>query len=74
MKRLFQLPIHFYRWFLSPLLGSNCRYEPTCSAYAIEAIERHGVLRGVGLAVRRICRCHPWAGSGHDPVPEARRA
>ena len=73
MKRLLQLPIHLYRWFLSPILGSNCRYQPTCSAYALEALEMHGVRRGAALAVRRICRCHPWGGAGFDPVPEARR-
>lgn len=74
MKRLLQLPIHLYRWFLSPLLGSNCRFQPSCSAYALEAIERHGAWRGSGLAMKRICRCHPWGGAGHDPVPEARHA
>jgi putative membrane protein insertion efficiency factor len=74
MKWLFQLPIHLYRWLLGPLLGRNCRYEPSCSAYAIEAIEVHGPARGAWLAARRICRCHPWGGMGHDPVPGARRA
>jgi len=74
MKRLLQLPIHLYRWFLSPFLGSNCRFQPSCSAYALEAIERHGAWRGSGLAIKRICRCHPWGGAGHDPVPEARHA
>ncbi|MEX0734788.1 MAG: membrane protein insertion efficiency factor YidD [Steroidobacteraceae bacterium] len=74
MKRLLQLPIHLYRWFLSPFLGSNCRFQPSCSAYALEAIERHGAWRGSGLAMKRICRCHPWGGAGHDPVPEARHA
>ncbi len=71
MKKLLQLPIHLYRWTLSPLLGANCRYHPSCSAYALEAIERHGALRGSGLAVRRICRCHPWGAAGYDPVPDA---
>ncbi|MGH8222665.1 MAG: membrane protein insertion efficiency factor YidD [Woeseiaceae bacterium] len=66
-------PIHLYRWFLSPWLGRNCRYEPTCSAYALEAIERHGAIRGCLLAGKRICRCHPWGGAGFDPVPDARR-
>lgn len=74
MKSLARLPIHLYRWLLSPFLGRHCRYHPTCSAYALEAIETHGVWRGYFLAVKRIGRCHPWGGAGHDPVPEARRA
>ena len=74
MKKLAQLPIHLYRWFLSPFLGRQCRYQPSCSAYALEAIETHGAARGSWLAARRICRCHPWGGMGYDPVPEARRA
>ena len=70
MKKLLQLPIRLYQWFLSPLLGQNCRYHPSCSAYALEALELHGAGRGSWLAVRRICRCHPWGGHGWDPVPE----
>lgn len=73
LKRLAMLPIHAYRFTLSPFLGRHCRYHPTCSAYALEAIGRHGILRGYGLAIRRIGRCHPWGGAGFDPVPEARR-
>jgi putative membrane protein insertion efficiency factor len=61
--------IHAYRFVLSPLLGPRCRYLPTCSEYALEALNRHGLWRGARLAVRRILRCHPWGGSGHDPVP-----
>ncbi|MDH4258970.1 MAG: membrane protein insertion efficiency factor YidD [Gammaproteobacteria bacterium] len=72
MKALLQLPIHLYRWLVSPMLGSNCRYHPSCSAYALEAIEKHGALRGGWLSVRRVCRCHPWGGAGHDPVPGGR--
>jgi len=70
LARLLALPVQFYRLFLSPLLGANCRYQPTCSAYALEALERHGAVKGGWLALRRIGRCHPWGGSGYDPVPE----
>ncbi len=70
MKRLAAVPVHLYRWTLSPFLGRQCRFHPTCSAYALEAIETHGALKGWGLALRRILRCHPWAASGFDPVPE----
>ncbi|MBS0470356.1 MAG: membrane protein insertion efficiency factor YidD [Proteobacteria bacterium] len=66
-------PIRFYRRFLSPMSPPSCRFQPTCSQYAIEAIEMHGPLKGLGLAMRRLARCHPftWLGgsSGFDPVP-----
>lgn len=61
--------LRLYRLAISPWLGGNCRYQPTCSTYAIEALETHGALRGTVLAAKRISRCHPWGGSGHDPVP-----
>lgn len=61
--------IRVYQLFLSPFLPASCRYTPTCSAYAVEAIERHGVLRGSWLAAKRIARCHPFRPGGHDPVP-----
>ena len=69
MRRLLIAPIRFYRYFLSPWLGYNCRFTPTCSAYAIEALETHGALCGSWLAFRRIIRCHPWCSGGLDPVP-----
>jgi len=75
-RRLLKLPVYGYRYAISPLLPPMCRYEPTCSAYALEALEKHGALRGSWLALRRILRCHPveWlgGGSGYDPVPEGR--
>jgi hypothetical protein len=61
--------VRAYQLAVSPLLPPSCRYLPTCSDYAIEALARHGVLRGSGLALYRLCRCHPWGGSGYDPVP-----
>ena len=63
------LPIYFYRYFISPLLGVNCRFSPSCSDYAKDAIIKHGALRGGLLTVKRILKCHPWGGSGYDPVP-----
>lgn len=66
------LPVRAYRLVFSPWVGHNCRYLPTCSAYALEALERHGALRGGWLAARRIARCHPWGGSGIDEVPPPR--
>jgi len=61
--------VHVYRWTLSPFLGHACRFRPTCSEYALDAITRHGGLKGGWLAARRLGRCHPWGGSGFDPVP-----
>ena len=65
------LLVRFYSLALSPWLGSNCRYDPTCSSYALEALQVHGVFKGSWLAARRIGRCHPWGGSGYDPVPDS---
>ncbi|HUP94163.1 MAG TPA: membrane protein insertion efficiency factor YidD [Burkholderiales bacterium] len=73
VKRVLLLLIEGYRLALSPLLGASCRFYPTCSAYAAEAIEKHGALRGAWLALRRITKCHPWHPGGVDPVPPARR-
>ncbi len=67
--KLVILPIKAYRKVVSPLLPPSCRFTPTCSAYAVIAIERHGVIRGGWLAVKRIARCHPWNPGGVDPVP-----
>ena len=66
---IFIVPIKLYQILLSPLLGQSCRYHPTCSQYAVEAIEKYGPIKGVWLGIKRIARCHPWGGSGHDPVP-----
>ena len=63
------LPIRFYQKFISPLTPATCRFTPTCSHYAIEAIRKHGPFKGLALAVWRILRCNPWGGSGYDPVP-----
>ena len=67
--RLLQLLIRFYQYCISPLIPPRCRYTPTCSQYALEAVRRYGALKGGLLAVKRIARCHPWGGHGHDPVP-----
>ncbi len=69
LAHVFALPIRFYRLVVSPLIGSNCRFQPTCSEYALEALKTHGAFRGGWLAARRIVRCHPLGGSGYDPVP-----
>ena len=69
MKRILIGLIAAYRVLLSPLLGPSCRFYPTCSAYAAEAIEMHGALRGTWLALKRISKCHPWHSGGVDPVP-----
>ena len=69
MKRLLIGLIRVYRYFLSPLFGPSCRFYPTCSAYAAEAIDTHGAIKGSWLALRRILKCHPWHAGGIDPVP-----
>ncbi|WCT14524.1 membrane protein insertion efficiency factor YidD [Mucilaginibacter jinjuensis] len=61
--------IKLYQYLLSPMLGASCRYTPTCSQYGIEAIKKHGAFKGGWLTLKRIGRCHPWGGHGHDPVP-----
>jgi len=67
------LPVRAYRLIASPWVGNSCRYQPTCSAYALEALEKHGGLKGSWLAARRIGRCHPFGSDGYDPVPEKRK-
>ena len=62
--------VRVYQWVISPLFPGTCRYLPTCSHYAVEAISKHGPFRGLALSVGRLARCHPWGGSGFDPVPE----
>lgn len=73
MAKFLHYLIRFYQLVISPLLGPRCRYIPTCSQYAIEAIQYHGSWRGSLLTVKRVCRCHPWGGSGYDPVPKRTR-
>ena len=69
LAHIIALPVRAYRLIFSPWVGSNCRYQPTCSAYALEALHIHGGLRGSWLAAKRIARCHPFGGDGYDPVP-----
>lgn len=73
MKRIFSLlliiPIKIYQIIISPLLGPSCRFTPTCSQYAVEAIQKYGPFKGSWLSFKRIIKCHPWGGSGYDPVP-----
>ena len=73
VRRVLIVTVRAYQIFLSPWMGSNCRHNPTCSQYAIEAIDKWGAWKGMHLAFRRISRCHPWGTLGHDPVPETRR-
>lgn len=70
LAHILSWPVRAYRLILSPWVGHHCRYYPTCSQYALDALEKHGGLRGGWLALRRIARCNPWGGVGHDPVPE----
>jgi hypothetical protein len=69
MERVLVGLIKLYRFAISPMLGSNCRFTPTCSAYALTALQRHGTIKGSWLAIKRISRCHPWHPGGSDPVP-----
>jgi putative membrane protein insertion efficiency factor len=69
-KKLFIWPIKLYQLTLSPMLGANCRFTPSCSQYMVDAIEEWGPIKGIWMGLRRISRCHPWGGHGHDPVPK----
>ncbi len=69
MKRILVALLRAYQYAVSPLLGRNCRYFPSCSEYAVEAVEKHGAFKGGWLGVKRVCRCHPWHPGGYDPVP-----
>ncbi|MEC7860401.1 MAG: membrane protein insertion efficiency factor YidD [Pseudomonadota bacterium] len=62
--------IKIYKKFISPLIGINCRFQPTCSSYCEEAVNRHGLFKGLKFSIKRVSKCHPWGGSGYDPVPE----
>jgi putative membrane protein insertion efficiency factor len=63
------IPVKLYQWVISPMIGPSCRYTPTCSAYTIEALKKHGPFKGFWLSLKRILSCNPWGGSGEDPVP-----
>jgi putative membrane protein insertion efficiency factor len=69
LARVLALPVRAYRLIASPWVGNGCRFQPTCSAYALEALERHGAIKGGWLSLWRILRCNPWGGHGFDPVP-----
>ncbi|EBA05169.1 MAG: membrane protein insertion efficiency factor YidD [Paracoccaceae bacterium] len=70
LAHVFSWPVHAYRKTFSSYVGFNCRYQPTCSAYALEALEKHGAVKGAWLTTKRVCRCHPLGGSGIDNVPD----
>ena len=69
MKSLLIGLLRFYQYAISPFLGRRCRYFPSCSEYAVEAVKKHGAIKGGWLGVKRVCRCHPWHPGGYDPVP-----
>lgn len=73
VRHLARFPIKLYQWYISPWLGTNCRFEPSCSQFALKAIEQHGIVKGSWLTARRILRCQPFGGSGYDPVPPAKK-
>ena len=73
LKKMLSFPFIFlikvYQWGISPLLGPKCRFTPTCSQYGLEALQKHGPIKGLWLTIKRVLRCNPWGGHGHDPVP-----
>jgi len=73
LKQLISFPfillIKFYQWVISPIIGPKCRFTPTCSQYGIDAIKKYGPFKGIWLTMKRVSKCHPWGGHGHDPVP-----
>ncbi len=73
MKKIFVFPlviiIKLYQFVISPLTPPSCRYSPTCSQYALEALKKYGIIKGVSLTFKRLIKCHPWGGSGYDPIP-----
>jgi putative membrane protein insertion efficiency factor len=72
MRKSLIILIRAYQYLLSPFLASSCRYTPTCSQYAIEAITQYGVIKGIGLTIKRLSSCHPWHAGGYDPVPQSK--
>lgn len=70
LKKIVILPIRFYQKAISPMIGPNCRFQPTCSHYMVDAIMEWGIIRGVWMGIKRIFKCHPWGPHGHDPVPK----
>ena len=73
LKKLFLMPVKFYRRFISPLLPPACRFQPTCSQYCLDAVEEWGIIRGSALTLWRILRCNPWSKGGYDPVPQNKK-
>ena len=69
LRQIALLPVYAYRACISPILPPTCRYTPTCSAYMVEAVMKYGIFRGGWIGIKRLLRCHPWGGSGYDPVP-----
>ncbi len=69
-SKILSIPVHIYKWAISPVLPGTCRYHPTCSEYALEALKHHGALKGSYFAFKRTVRCHPWGGQGFDPIPD----